>query len=513
MGQSLTLSLQVQKDLHRLITQQTGLVIRDRDSNYFLDKVAVRMKALKLGLLADYYRLLQGQTMASDREWEQLIVLLTNNESYFFRDIEQLKVLENRIFPKLIERTQNRKTLRICSAGCSTGQEPYSLAIMLNEMVPDIERWQLDILGIDIDREALQQAVRGVYEPWSFRGVSEAIKRRYFQKINDRYQLDRNIKEMVRFKPINLVQDKLAESDSELGDLDLILCRNVFIYFEPTAIAQILDKIYHCLKPGGYLMVGHTELAGQDLSKFEKIIFAESLVYRRPCQDSATPHNNGSLISKPQATTSGSIRVPIPQAPLHKLASELPALPSHQILANNRDRQATSARPIQPKRESQKITTDELLDRAERCFEQEKHDLAIELVNQVLAIRPMDFRGCYLLAQLYANFGKYEEAIQYCQRASQIDALATSPYYLLAKIAEEQGNAEEAKQILKRIIYLEPLAVAAYLDLSLIYQQEGDEKRMAKMYATAIDILKQLTPETRIREKGNLTAAELISKL
>lgn len=285
MSKKESLSVELRQAFIRLIANYTGLVIRERDQVALSEKIFLRMKALQIYSPKTYYQLLQNNTKNSRQEWQQLVSILTNLESYFFRDKEQIKLLKKRILPELIQRHQHDKTIRICSAGCSTGQEPYSLAILLKELIRDVEQWHLMIVGIDINQEALKKAEIGIYRPWSFRGLDAETKQRYFQMIENQYHLDPQIKQMVTFKTVNLVNDSFPNSNSELRDFDLIICRNVFIYFGFSAISKVLDKFYHSLQPSGYLLTGHTELCNQNVSKFKAKLFPESLAYQRYTAD------------------------------------------------------------------------------------------------------------------------------------------------------------------------------------------------------------------------------------
>ncbi|MBD0302861.1 MAG: chemotaxis protein CheR, partial [Tolypothrix sp. T3-bin4] len=215
----------------RLIAQHTGLEIRERDQADLSEKIFVRMKALNISFAEDYYQLLESSSQESYQEWQNFVILLTNLESYFFRDKEQFHLLRDRIIPDLIKRKQHNKTIRICSAGCSTGEEPLSLAILLKELIPYPEQWKLTILGVDINQEALKKAKQGIYTPWSLRSIDPEIMQRYFLHFNNQYHLDMQIKQMVKFKYINLVENSFNQ-ENEMIDIDLIICRNVFIYFE-----------------------------------------------------------------------------------------------------------------------------------------------------------------------------------------------------------------------------------------------------------------------------------------
>ena len=281
MSNTESLNIKLKHAFIRLITKHTGLEIRERDQASLSEKIFLRMKAVKLYFPEVYYQLLEAKSPDSHEEWKNLVVLLTNIESYFFRDQEQFNLLRNNIFPELIKRKQTTKTIRLCSAGCSSGEEPYSLAILLKELIPDLEQWNLMILGIDINQAALQKAKVGIYSPWSFRRVDEEIKQRYFHFINNQYHIAQQIKQMIKFQAVNLVKDPFPQQNSELRDIDLIICRNVFIYFESSATGKVLGKFYHTLQPLGYLITGHAELYDQNLNQFQTKVFPESLVYQR----------------------------------------------------------------------------------------------------------------------------------------------------------------------------------------------------------------------------------------
>lgn len=278
---SRSLSQEIVEAFRQLIAKHTGLEIRDRDKAALSEKIILRMKILKLDSSEKYYNLLNRSIPEYQKEWQELVALLTNIETYFFRDTDQFNLLKYQILPELIQRKQHSKLIRVCSAGCSSGEEPYSLAILLKELLPNPDEWNLTILGIDINQEVLQKAQIGIYRPWSFRRVEEKIVQQYFQLVNHQYHINESIKQMVKFQPCNLVQELFPRPKSELQDLDLILCRNVFIYFQPSAIADVLQKFYKALQPLGYLITGHAELYGQNLSQFQTKVFPESVVYQK----------------------------------------------------------------------------------------------------------------------------------------------------------------------------------------------------------------------------------------
>ena len=495
------LSEELTQSFARLIAEHTGLALRDLDRTGLGEKLSIRTKALKL-LPENYYRLLAASTPESAQEWQKLVALFTNNETYFFRDKEQFHLLRNFIIPELIRQKQATRNIRICSAGCSSGEEPYSLAMLLKELIPDVKHWNLIILGIDIDEEALEKAKRAIYSPWSFRGVDSSVKDRYFRPINNQYHLVPEIKQLVNFQTVNLVKDSFPQANSELKNIDLFICRNVFIYFGSATIALILEKIYRTLNPLGYFLTGHTELHGQNLRQFEKKIFTESLIYQRPENNivdpapTILPNDFRSSIKRTSTPTNTS-----------RFNSAATARKSQNLL-NSRSEKTTISKSSPPEVQE---NGENCLKKAKLLCQQKQYELAIKQAKKLLDSEPKHIQGNYIIAEIYANIGKYEEAVHYCYQALEQDSCFVFPYYLLAQIAEEQGNSEEAKRILKKIIYLDPNSPLPYFDLSQIYQREGDKHRMIKMQQAALDLLKPLPSEMKIKE--NLTVAELVAQL
>jgi chemotaxis protein methyltransferase CheR len=488
-----TVNLELVEAFSYLIAQHSGIVVRQQDQASFGEKIFSRMQANKIKSQKKYYELLKSETPESSKEWESLTSLMVNNESYFFRDQEQLNILKNKILLDLIKRKKAEKTIRICSAGCSTGQEPYTLALMLKELLPDFESWNILILGIDIDRAALAEAEKGVYESWSFRGVAESTKKKYFQEINSQYHIASDIKKFVKFRFINLVKDEFPQHKSELNNMDLVLCRNVFIYFENSATAKVLDKIYKTLQPLGYFVSGHTELIAQNLSQFNKVYFPGSVVYQRPSKDELQTDIVNSLSA---ATIQKNISV---QASHSAFISSQSIAKSNLASSLGLSSEASNVPSTHSEIIISSVNVEKILKEIENLLFQEKYELAITQIQQVLKTNSQNVQAHCYLAQVYANLGQYDVAVQCCQRGLEINSFDKAPYFLMAKIAEEQGNLNEAKRVLKQIIYLDPMSVEAYLDLSHIYQQEGDLQRSQKMQESAIEFSNNLPVNTKLR--------------
>jgi len=499
-----TISPQLRENFVHLIAQQTGIEIRAQNYGSLSDNILSRVKALRLPSPQAYYDLLATLDVRGEEEWQQFVCLVTNRESYFFRDKGQFALLRQTILPELIRHNQRSKILRICSAGCSTGQEPYSLAILLRELIPDFDSWSVNIYGVDINRESLDHALKGLYNVWSFRQVEDEIKDRYFKSLAGYYQLDPQVKRAVRFQQVNLVRDALPRLESDLRDMDLIICRNVFIYFTDQAISKVVEKFFQTLKMNGYLLTGHAELGAHHVRAFHSQLFPESVIYQK---------RSGNFGATAPSTTR--------HTPPETKPSALEAL-NRQLEKTKINAVNSSTVSYRPKiKASQPQTTaprtpkqgNPLLTEAQSLIDNKSYHLAQKKLEQVLQQDPQNFNACYLMAELKANLGQYEPAKDWSQKAASLNAFNAKPYHLIAHIAEEQGNLEEAKQALKKIIYLEPNAVPAYLSLANLYRQEGDLSRSQKMQKSALKILQTLPPDTIFPELGNVQAQDLLAQL
>lgn len=501
----------------RTIARHTGLLVRPQDESNLKKKIQRRMSALKLSSAQDYYRLLtqadgdpfrlDNDTVRSRREWQELIHLLVVTESYFFRDRGQFDLLRSRILPELIIKKRNlaardghRPSLKLWSAACASGEEPYSLAVLVWELLGDRQDWDIFILGTDISGAVLSRARRGEYNQWSFRQVDERIKQKYFQQHGDRYHLNPEIRQLVSFRSLNLVADEFPDRNTNLCDIDLILCRNVFIYFERTAIERTLDKFYRTLAPGGYLIAAHAELQGYATQQFHTQLFPQSVVYQRcdrleraktldrPPSQPLQPHSPSPAIFAPAAKPTPPIPPLTPNKP--------PVLPAPLTL--------TADPPPTPP-----STWTDAID----CFRNAAYGEAIRQAERFLGDEPRHLDAYILIARAYANLGDYQKATYYCMQALELDSLAVAPHYLLAHLCELQGNASRAKNFLKKIVYIDPNAALAYLELAQIYRSEGDLPRARKMQSSAVEILRSLSPSAPVDRDGQLTAGELLQQM
>ncbi len=264
------------------ISSYCGTQISEGETQKLSGIVGKRMAILSLHDPVHYFQLVDSQSNAGKAEWEQLLSLFMNGETFFFRDSGQIALLKEHIFPTLIDRQKSARSLRILSAGCSTGEEAYSLAILVDQLLPHHQDWEVDILGIDINVRSIEHAQQGVYGQWAFRKIDADLREQYFQQHDSHWVLNESIRKMVTFQKGNLFADTFSFSTLGIDELDLIICRNVFLYLHADAIGQVVEKMVGVLASHGYLLTGHGELPSQVARALQAKIFPDSVIYQRP---------------------------------------------------------------------------------------------------------------------------------------------------------------------------------------------------------------------------------------
>lgn len=252
----------------------------DQDSKYILEKrLSHRLTDLNLATYYDYYHYLK-YNRNKEQELMDIMDVLTTNETYFFRESFQLKAFTDEIIPELIKKKSARgnRTLRIWSAGCSTGEEPYTIAMLLST-IPELTGWDIEIIGTDISQKVLQHARRAVYGKSSFRATEEQDVRRFFHQQDDGFKVNDSIRELVTISHLNLFDTPRL---TMLGKVDLIFCRNVIIYFDQAAKKRVIESFHSALYDGGFLLLGHSESLMNITTLFTLRHFKNDMIYQKP---------------------------------------------------------------------------------------------------------------------------------------------------------------------------------------------------------------------------------------
>ena len=261
-------------EIRTLIEQRSAILFDSSRERFFSTRVRGYLEEKGLSGGADLLR----HVRASSVEYESLLERLLTQETSFFRYPAVYQALEKKILPEVQERKfwENPRTLRIWSAGCSTGEEPYSIAITVCEALKFAEAWEIEILGTDISRRALRHAERGVYSKRTLQNVSLGQAESFFTPTKHGFQVKPRIRRMISFAQMNLVESVYV------GKVDCIFCMNVLMYFSGEHRLAILRRFYEALEPGGYFLLGHAETLSNASLKFEPVVLGDCRLYRKP---------------------------------------------------------------------------------------------------------------------------------------------------------------------------------------------------------------------------------------
>jgi chemotaxis protein methyltransferase CheR len=405
---------------------------------------------------------------------EGLASHLTVGETYFFREKTSLDILEQQLLPELLRaRGQTEKHLRIWSAGCCSGEEPYSIAMLLDRLIPDFENWNLTILATDINPQFLRKAAQGVYGAWSFRDTPGWFKERYFTRRQDgRFEILPRIRRMVSFSYLNLAEDAYPSLVNSTNAMDVIFCRNVLMYFAQERARKVVDKLHHSLVEGGWLITSPTETSNVQFSAFTAVEFPGAFLYRKSAAAASrtvafgyqAPWHEGEAVAAQAPTSdapseSGTLSV--------ALATFAP-----EILHETGDQQATNA---------------EIADRRGH----DEHDMP------------------WSKARACADEGRLAEAIGWCEQAIAADKLNPAHYFLLAAICQEQGQIERAERSLGRALYLEPDFALAHFALGNLCLSQGRQPEARRHFGNALTLLRACAADALLPEADGLSAGRL----
>lgn len=400
---------------------------------------------------------------------EILATHLSVGETYFFREKQNLEILEEQILPPLLQaRRQNeQQRLRIWSAGCCTGEEAYTLAILLDRLIPDLQEWNITILATDFNPKFLRKAAQGIYSDWSFRDAPGWLRGRYFTKDKDgRYEIIPRIRKMVTFSYLNFADDVYPSLSNNTGAMDVIFCRNVLMYFSAQRAKQVVGNFHRALVDGGWMIVSATEASHRLLSLFAPVEFPGAVLYRK---------QRNTEFRKPKPAPD------ISEHPFLQSSWEADTAPVSQPIVQSEPIQVP---PIDrtPEPQTQASETETPLIMARNC----------------------------------ANQGRLSEALEWCEKAITADKMNPSHHYLQATILQEQGLHDIAIQSLMRALYLDPDFVLAHFSLGNLHQSQGRYREAQRYFGNVLALLRNHSSDETLTEADGLTVgrlAEIITSL
>ena len=427
--------------------------------------------------------------LAKPLSTEQLEILagnLTIGETYFFREPLAFDLLAKQVLPELVQRHGDDRRLRIWSAACCSGEEPYSLAIALQRAMPDLADWHVTIRGTDLNPRFLRKAEEGIFSEWSFRNAPPWLKADYFKPLGGgRWKLSPAIKRMVSFSPLNLVDDVYPTLSTDTNAMDVIFCRNVLIYFSPERANRVIGQLARCLTEGGWLVLSPSETPHVRLPDFEPMEFGGTIVHRKesaqsqkvtPCypaeEEWITPALEDPVDWSPPTT----ITPALPGADLAPVAMETPPSPA---------------------------------DEARGLYGRGHYVEAATLLETQVSTGTGRSEEMALLTRTLANLGRLEPALEWADRAAVADKMNPAMHYLRASILVELRETSEAMLAFKRTLYLDPDFVLAHFSLGNLARGQGRTKEAHRCLTNTLVAVQQLSPDAVLPEADGLTAGRL----
>ena len=426
----------------------------------------------------------------SDKELEPLVTSLTIGETYFFRDPGLFAALREVVVPQRIRQARETKTLRVWSAGCSTGEEPYSIAMLLDHYGLINSDWSVDLLATDVNVKSLRHARKGIYSRWSFRGLSAPMQQRYFDAVDDHHwQLKESIRQRVDFSYLNLAAPPFRIGDNARCRCDIILCRNVLMYFSRELREQILAELSRMLDDGGWLVVSPSEAGLVAVDGLHSVHIKGMVLHRKGVGEVPQSVCPPVLLKRVVASKKTQMKASVPPAKDARAAVNVP-------------------RPAIPPEELP-LTVDHCME----LVEQGGYTQAMAQLENLLSCCQSDRRELarvnLLLAKCHANVGHTDQAQENLEEALRLDQMNPAAHYLNGVIALEKQDVDRARQSFERALYLDEGYIMAQLSMGMLQGQSGDMTQKNKSFARIHVLLDRLAEDAVIPDSGGMTAAHL----
>lgn len=398
-----------QEEFHlfeNLFLETCGIRLDQTRNPFLLSAFSTRLQERGFQSYQEYYHFIKYHP-EGNFELRELVDLITVRETHFFRNKAHFDLLTESVLPEIIQKKgkSSEKRIRCWSAGCATGDEAYSIAMVLRELLPSPSDWHISILGTDINRTGLAVARRGIYPETHLTYLPSSYLRKYFKREGSHHSLNPEIREMVQFMDHNLSRDPFT--DERMQNLDLLFCRNVLIYLDERSAKRILEGFYHCLLPGGYLFLGHAEILWQMDHQFETVIFPQTFVYRKRASSEPIPIHSSEV--------GGCLEINDP--------SLLPGVRS-------------------------------ILSLASQWANEGKYEKATDLLKKLIEEDPLTVEAHYLLGILSLKSNRLDEAEERFQRVLYLHPHAVMAHFHLATLYLRNGRMREASRFLRNAIQM-----------------------------------------------------------
>ena len=463
---------EVTERLKSYITSRCGLYFKDYGLKDLENIISLRMRHNSIDSPLAYYNYLL-LSKNKDEEFRELLNLLTVKHTYFFRNEPQFDALKERLIPKIMERklsgTGGRPKLRIWSAGCATGEEPYSISIILKEAISDIHNWDIEILATDVSTDALEAARAGVYGKSSVRSVPAKYLEKYFKNTGepgeDKYELDADIRSMVSLEYFNLMSGDYPKQ------FDIIFCRNVIIYFNLENTIATVEKLGDSLAGDGLLFIGYSESLQFITPAFKMKSSLEAIYYVK--RDGHLAETENALYAADQVVEQ------IKDAYENVLTIPDAAMP--EKLRENIIRQIFA----------------------------KEYGAAMLQIEEAMSLTPDSPEPYYFAAEVMANQARYEEAALFIEQSLIKNKLFIPAYYLLGSIKEQSGDMDGAEINYKKVLYLDSSFLLANFSLANIYKRGEEKDKALRQFRNTLKLLGRKMPDDIIPYRGGFNVAGL----
>lgn len=454
-----------------LIKKNCGLSFDEARAETLRTGILTRMSALGLASGVHYLDLL---ARAGD-EFDKLVSLLTINETYFFREHGHLQLLTDHLVPGLLASKKANENIRIMSAGCSTGEEPYSIVMTLMEKYGDSARRLFTVLGVDIDSDAVKSARQGCYSGHSFRNFPEHLKGKYFDSPRPNvFRVKDIVSDQVEFCLLNLLSETYPD---RLQGLDVIFYRNVSIYFEPEVQKSIFLNLSHLLKEDGYLIVSSTETLGHNIGVLSLVEIDNQFLYQKKVGvEIGNRRRESGHSSRPEPTARS---LPF---------SKKPARPTFPRQGGT---EPNSAGASQNTDTHERRGRGELFDEALSLARAKNYRDALNRIDEMI-VQDTSFSKAYSLkASVLINLKQLDEAEQTCLICIGKEPWCLEAFLLLGMIAKIRDDDETAFKRFKEALYIQSSCWLAHFHIAEIHRLRGETNRAYREYEIVINLLKK----------------------
>lgn len=448
-----------------LIKQRCGLTFEGIGEAPLVSSLQKRITETGAKNAAAYYALL----LANEHEFHELVALLTINETYFYREPEQLQLLVDCLIPRILSRKQDNLPVRILCAGCSSGEEPYSIAIALREKYGDSAARLFMLAGGDIDKGALEKARIGRYAEFSFRGLTPALRERYFNR-HDKgiWSVNSEVRHQVHFHHLNLLA---AHYPPEVRSFDIIFFRNVSIYFDTPTRCIIQQHLAKLLNSDGYLIIGTAETLANDLGVFSLVEEGGLFYFAKQHPEPAKPRPK--MPNPPARDIGMTDRTVSPPASSSLRAAQPSALTERKT-------------PFQqPLPEPMAASADEAL----RLIREKRYDDAMAVLAMLLKQQPDAGAALLLKAHILLHRKDYAAAEDNAQQALNIEPWSTDAFVLLGLAAKWRNQADAAVKWFKQAVYARNECWPAHYYLGELYRADNKMENARRAYRVVLQLL------------------------